>query len=269
MTDAETPVAAAATVAVAGWSAFIPGHASASDWLGGRESAEHAAPLGRIVPVRDRRRASPLSRALADVYAEACERAGLDPGRVASVFGSALGEATTMIGLLDQMWGDGTPLSPMKFATSVHNAAAGTVSIATGNRGFTTSLGADYDTPAMGLLEGIAFVIRHGEPVVVCCGDEAPPDHLVPGGQGWSLFAAAIALRPAAQARAGETLIDELAPGAATLVAASTPASLGRNPNVGLLDLIVALERGRPGRVRLDRGAGRGYCARIAVARSA
>ncbi|MFO0689801.1 MAG: beta-ketoacyl synthase chain length factor [Myxococcota bacterium] len=273
-------------VAVTGWSAFVPGFASLADFVAERPSAEHDAPTGALVPLRERRRASPLSRALADAYAGAIGQAALDPKAVASVFGSALGEVSTMIALLDQMWSAATPLSPMKFATSVHNAASGMISIATANRGFTTSLGADYDTPAMGLFEGIAFVQSHGVSAVVCCGDEAPPENLVPPDTAWSLLSVAIALCPVEQAPPGSPQLSALAlgegdegmghgpvvgdgdgrgghdRGARGMAPIAVPAmatALGRNPNAGLFDLAVALERGAEGRLRLDRGRGRGY----------
>lgn len=258
-----------AEVAVVGWGAYVSGYAGLADWLAGRPAVEPTAPVGALVPLRDRRRASPLSRAMADAYGAAVAGAGLDPAQVASVFGSALGEVSTMIGLLDQMWSANTPLSPMKFATSVHNAASGMISIATGNRGFTTSLGADYDTPAMGLLEGIGFVASHGEPVVVCCGDEAPPDDLVPGQLGWSLLSTAVALAPVERAPAAAIRLSGPDLEASALPAPETDAALGRNPSVGLFDLVVALERGLEGVVRLDRGAGRGYGVRLRSARSA
>ena len=149
------------------------------------------------------------------------------------------------------------------------------ISIATRNRGFTTSLGADYDTPAMGLFEGIGIVQAEGRPVVVCCGDEAPPENLVPGDTGWSLLCVALALCPTDGARAGCPRISGPAldfGGAGSAGSAGTPippimpASLGRNPNVGLLDLAVALERGLEGVVHLDRGAGRGYAVRVHAA---
>ncbi len=259
-------------VAVVGWGAFVPGYATVADWIGGRACAESSAPVGALVPLRDRRRASPLSRALADAYGGAVERAGLDPARVASVFGSALGEVSTMIGLLDQMWSEGTPLSPMKFATSVHNAAAGVISIATANRGFTTSIGADYDTPAMALVEALGWIGSRGEPVVLCCGDESPPADLVPGQRGWSLLAAAVALSPVDRAPRGAPtlgLLGPLGPSEEALAPPQTDGELGRNPNVGLFDLVVALERGVPGIVRLDRGEGRGWGVRVTPARSA
>ena len=183
-------------VAVIGAGAFVPGFGGLAGWSQGKATPEGDTPDASLVPARQRRRASLLSKAFAHAYAEALQVSGVAAPEVASVFGSALGEASTMIGLLDQMWSEAAMLSPMKFATSVHNAASGLLSIATENRGFTTSLGADFDTPAMALMEGLGLVAARRTPVVVCCGDEAPPDELVPDGAGWSLLCAAIVLAP-------------------------------------------------------------------------
>lgn len=256
-------------VAVLGCGAFIPGFDGLAGWVRGERSAEHEAPKAEIVPPRQRRRASPLSKALADAYAEALAATALDPALVASVFGSAIGEATTMVGLLDQMWSDSGMLSPMRFATSVHNAASGMISIATNNRGMTTAIGADYDTPAMALLEGIGLVLARGASVIVCCGDEAPPEDLVPDGIGWSLMTAAIVLCPSSEAPASSPRLSDLAISAANLSPSETSSgALGRNPNVGLLDLVVAIHSGAAGVLRLDRGAGRGFSIRLRVSTS-
>ena len=252
-------------VAILGVGAFVPRYRDLDAWARDERDESVEKPSGDLVPARQRRRASPLSRAMADAYRDALATAGLEASTIGSVFGSALGEASTMIGLLDQMWDANAPLSPMKFATSVHNAASGTISIATENRGYTTSIGADFDTPAMALLEGIARVHASGECVVVCCGDEDPPPDLVPDGAGWSLMAAAIALGPAdtpaerVQARLGAPGLD----GEPAAAFDARDAVLERNPSIGLLDLVTAVARGRSGRVALDRGDGRGYASAL------
>lgn len=256
-------------VAVLGYGAFVPGYGGVANWSSGRANPEAESPTAEIVPKRQRRRASVLSKALADAYAEALGASDLDPATVASVFGSAIGEATTMVGLLDQMWTEAAMFSPMKFATSVHNAASGMISITSGNRGITTAIGADYDTPAMALLEGIGLVLARGESVVVCCGDEAPPEDLVRPGAGWSLMSSAIALGPVGEADETHATLSDLSIASETVdpPKIDAPAALldtiGRNPNVGLLDLVVALHRNQEGVMRLDRGAGRGYSVRI------
>ena len=254
-------------VAVIGAGAYVPGFRGLAGFAKDERDPEAPAPNAEIVPARQRRRASLLSKAFAEAFAGALNTSGAQPAEVATVFGSALGEAATMIGLLDQMWSETAMLSPMKFATSVHNAASGMLSIATENRGFTTSLGADFDTPAMSLLEGIGLVLAEGRPVIVCCGDEAPPDELVPEGAGWSLLSAAIALAPVESAPAKAPRLAGLGAGAAgeeagalgRIAPPACDARLARNPNIGLLDLLCALHQKETGRVALDRGAGRGF----------
>jgi hypothetical protein len=268
--QAETPTETKTeAIAVIGAGAFVPGFEGLKGWAQSSPDPEFETPGAAIVPARQRRRASLLSKAFAEAYAEALTASGEAPSEIASVFGSALGEAATMIGLLDQMWSETAMLSPMKFATSVHNAASGMLSIATENRGFTTSLGADFDTPAMALFEGIGLVLAEDRPVLVCCGDEAPPDELVPDGSGWSLLSAAIALAPVAQAPSGSPRISNLEIARPTLEASGAEGPLGRNPCIGLLDLVTAIEHGASGILRLDRGAGRGFSVRIEPASTA
>lgn len=246
---------------------YAPGYPDITSWLAGARDETEAPATGALLDKRSRRRASPLTKALADAYGQALSQSGADASTVASVFGSALGEASTMIALLEQMWRGGTALSPMRFATSVHNAAAGVVSIATGNKGFTTSLGADYDTAAMALLEGVALVRTHGTPVLVACGDEASPERLVTEGQGWGTLAVAVALLPAEQAPPSQPRLSLPARGTPDLAPPDVPPWLQQNPVVGLLDLASSVARGHVGHLRLDRGRGLGYCVHIANGR--
>jgi hypothetical protein len=255
-------------VAVLGCGGFVPGFADLPSFARGEADAEHASPIGSLVPLRQRRRASLLSRAFADAYGEVLEKSGLDPQTVASVFGSALGEASTMIHLLDQMWLEAGALSPMRFTTSVHNSASGMVSIATANRGLTTSLGADFDTPAMALLEGMGIVLSQRTPVIVCCADEAPPEGLVTGtGKGgWDLLAVAIAIGPRDVFRGSRSVLSGVGIEEATGSRPALTGSIARNPIAGLLDLALAIEEGASGRIRLDGGTGRGFSVRLCTA---
>lgn len=223
-----------------------------------------AAASGELLDKHSRRRASELTKACADVYREALLQAALDPVEIAAVFGSALGEANTTIGLLDQLWRGPGMLSPMRFAASVHNAAAGVVSIGTKNKGFTTALGADHDTPAMALMEGFAFALVHQTPVIVVCADEGAPADLVDEEQGWDFLAAAVAIAPAALAPArwqGRPRIGApvARPEAAGWVFSDLPRALTQNPSVGLFDLIAGVARSDVSSIRLDRGRGHGY----------
>jgi hypothetical protein len=174
-----------------------------------------------------------------------------------------------MISLLEQMWrGDGA-LSPMRFAGSVHNAAAGVVSIGSKNTGFTTSLGADHDTPAMALVEAIAIVLNQREPVIVACGDEAAPSDLVGGAFGWDAVCCALALVPLADAPTELPRLSLPSRAAASLPPPNLPGGFAENPEAGMLDLIEALSRGERGSLRLDRGRGRGFSVQVSLAEGA
>jgi hypothetical protein len=97
------------------------------------------------------------------------------------------------------------------------------------------------------------------------CGDEAAPANLVHGDEGWDFLTCAVALLPLTAAAPGMPLLAavEASAGKPTLAQPELPRGLAQNPEVGLLDLIHALRTGQVGRVRLDRGRGRGYCAEI------
>lgn len=249
---------------VAGVGLWLPGVPDVEAWKGGARGntsrdQEFTKPTGASIERRARRRASTLCRALADSYSSATAQAGIDISTASSVFGSALGEVTTMLGLLDEM-SRNEPLSPMSFATSVHSAAAGTMSISAKNRGFTTSISAYHDTVGTAFFEAIGLLQSPGEPVVIACGDENSPDRFVSDDYAFDMLASAIVLLPAGHegpciARLGGPHL-----GASDVPPVDVPPRLGRNPQVGLLDLVATILAGQTGTVSLDRGRGTGWC---------
>src|SRR6185436_11984090 len=110
---------------------------------------------------------------------------------------------------------------------------------------------------------GIGVVLTSGQPVVVACGDEAAPDGLIVDEHCWGPLAAAVVLTPL-EAGPVRAQLSVGRPGRATLPPAAVDARIGRNPQIGLLDLVDAVARGAPGRVRLDRGDGLGWGAELA-----
>ena len=108
-------------------------------------------PQPMLLPPNERRRA-PDTVALALAVAQAaCANAGRDPALLPSVFASTYGDLAItdyMCGTLAQA---PTMLSPTRFHNSVHNAAAGYWSIATGCRQPYCALGAGAYTFAAGL----------------------------------------------------------------------------------------------------------------------
>ena len=252
-------------VAITGVGFWTEGHANAAAWAAGHRDPDVKKPLGASLDRVNRRRASPLARALADVVAEALSQSHVEPATAPVVIGSSIGEAATMIGLLDEMWRQRNPMSPADFTMSVHNAAAGLISISNKNRGMTTSLAADHDTPAAALFEGVGLVAAHGTPVVVACGDEPAPPALVQHAPPWSMLAAAVVLAPFAAdgPRLGALRITHGE--RATLGFARFPQLLAQNPQIGLAALVDAVLRRETGVLPLDGGSGRGYQAALST----
>lgn len=255
-------------IAVVGAGLWLPGAATVTELAALIASntfprqSEVEPPTGGSIEVRARRRASRLSRGMADVCAYAINQAGLDASQVATVFGSTLGEAHTMIGLLGQMWRK-EEMSPMGFATSVHSAASGTVSISAGNRAFTTSLSADYDTASASLIEGWGVASMLELPTIVTCGDDHSPADFVPEPESFDLIAVALAISPKSP-NGNQTLVGRISLPHALLATEpslppiATSSHVARNPQAGMLDLVAHLLLGNKGQVRLDHGLGNG-----------
>lgn len=246
-------------VAITGVGLWTQRFGSAAAWSRGECADEDLKPVGLVFDRRNRRRVSELGRAIGDAVEEAAAAAAVDLSTTPLVVGSAIGEASTMIGLLEQMWRTREPMSPAAFALSVHNAASGLISISNKNLGYMTSIAADHDTPAAALLEAAALVATRGGSVVAACADEASPRALLRESTShWDMLAAAVVLAPAETTPCLATITlptDEAAP----VSPAPIDGGLAKNPQVGMLDLVDAVLRGARGVIALDRGAGRGY----------
>jgi predicted hotdog family 3-hydroxylacyl-ACP dehydratase len=153
---------------------FAPGFRDVDAFAAGSTDPEVTSPR-EVLPARARRGVSLGARMLADVTHQAVERAGFDASTVRTIYASAFGETEAALVLLAMRHqGDGM-LSPARFATSVHNAASGLVSIADGNRAFSTSIAGGPETVAMALLEAAALFHDEPAPVVVAFADEPVP----------------------------------------------------------------------------------------------
>ena len=156
---------------------FAPGFCDVDAFAKGARDASVTAPRD-VLPARARRGASLLTRMLADVVAQATARAGFDATSVRTVYASAFGETESAVALLGMRHrGDGL-LSPARFSTSVHNTASGLLSIAEGNRAFSTALVGGPETVAMALVEAATLFHAEPGPVVVAFADEPVPEVL-------------------------------------------------------------------------------------------
>jgi hypothetical protein len=143
---------------IALWGTWLPGWEIARAVLR-REAQPAQSPAPRpapiLLPANERRRA-PDSVAIAlEVAAKACAAAGRDPQSLASVFASTHGDLAVTDYMCETLAQAPAQLSPTKFHNSVHNAAAGYWTIATGCTQPYTALSARGCTFAAGLLEAL------------------------------------------------------------------------------------------------------------------
>jgi hypothetical protein len=197
-------------------------------------------PKAALIPPKLARRTSFLSRLSAEVAGQAA--AGKELLR--TVHASAYGEVQTLQVLLDMLNADGI-LSPARFHNSVHNTAAGHLSIATGNRAFSTTVSAGADTVAMGLLEAMALLQDGGQDVLLICADEAPGPFGLPDFQ-----SLAVALHLSARAPGSLGSVQNLRK-AGEAKKWQPPPELAHNPVAPALALVQAIQERRAGRVPL------------------
>jgi hypothetical protein len=110
-----------------------------------------ARPQPSILPPNERRRAPDTVAVALEVAQAACANAGRDPGQLPTVFASTYGDLATTDYMCSTLAKAPTTLSPTRFHNSVHNAAAGYWSIATGCHHPYCALGAGRYTFANGL----------------------------------------------------------------------------------------------------------------------
>jgi hypothetical protein len=214
-----------------------------------------AAPRAELLPPALRRRATPLAQMVAAVAAQAAAQAGADLARTPLVLGSALGEiglAVAMMGEFRQ--GEGLP-SPTRFHNAVHNGPGAYVSIATGNRGFSTAVAAGPETAAAALLEAAALLAERGGEVIVALADEPPPPPFAPR-RPFPPLAVALHLS-ATPGPATRAVLS--GPSRAAGRAPALPAPFADHPCAGGLALARAVQAGAAGEVHLGPPGERGW----------
>ena len=110
-----------------------------------------ARPQPAILPPNERRRAPDTVAVALQVAQAACANAGRDPAQLPMVFASTYGDLAITDYMCSTLAQAPTTLSPTRFHNSVHNAAAGYWSIATGCHQPYCALGAGRYTFANGL----------------------------------------------------------------------------------------------------------------------
>jgi hypothetical protein len=235
---------------VLGMGLWMPGFPDVTSWLTGRAVEGADAPNAQS---KQRRRSSLLVNMVADVAAQASAQSGVPLSRLRVVVGSAFGELSTLVDMLDERERDGL-LSPLRFQNSVHNSAAGQLSIAHKNKTPAMSLAAGNDTVAMVLLEALTLLALGGDEVLAVVADEPLPASIRPG-RVTTAVAAALVLgaetTAGADARPPIAVIEDLRQAQATPPAADRPQEVD-DPCASILRLFAALAQAHGGRVSIS-----------------
>jgi len=173
----------------------------AASFLSGRRyaPAPTALPPPVLLPATERRRTGRVVKLALAVASEAVERAGIPAQSLKSVFSSSSGDGHNCHEICRALAASPREISPTRFSNSVHNAAAGYWSIATGATGASTVLCAFDASFCAGLLEALVQVTVDREPVLMVAYDAEYPDPLHRKRPVPDAFGVALALTPSAQ----------------------------------------------------------------------
>lgn len=135
-------------------------------------------PTPMLLPAAERRRSGELVKLSLAVGLEATESAGEDAAKLACVYTSSSGDGKNCHEICKTLASDDRQISPTRFHNSVHNAAAGYWSIATGAKTPISVLCAHDASFGAGLLEAIIQVVADNVSTVLIASDTAYPEPL-------------------------------------------------------------------------------------------
>jgi|SRR5450830_34973 len=160
---------------VASHTAWAPGIDTTAAWLEWAHDRKNtfaaSEPALKQMPPMLRRRASPSGKmALQAAYQCLPEQAD-----VPIIFASRHGECARSVELLLEL-AKHAPLSPTSFSLSVHNANAGLLSIARGDRGNNIAIAAGPSTAEHALIEACGLLADGASQVLLVMSDSPPPE---------------------------------------------------------------------------------------------
>ena len=145
-----------------------------SDWV----PAAVEWPRSVLLPANEHRRVTPLTRLVLGTAQQVLDSADIDLTETPSVFATAGGELEIAQKICRALLVPARPISPIMFNNSVHNAAAGYFSIASGSRRTSSSIAAGNGTAAAGLLEAALIARSELRPTLLMVYDAAPAEPL-------------------------------------------------------------------------------------------
>jgi hypothetical protein len=210
-------------------------------------------PAPVLLPSAERRRTGRVVKLAIAVGLEAAAHAHLDPADLASVFSSSGGDGHNCHELCQALALDEREISPTRFSNSVHNAAAGYWSIATGAKRESNVLCAFDASFCAGLLEAMTKLVVDGEPLLLVVYDTEYPEPIFTKRPIPDAFGAALVLTPtrtrSSVARIAVALSDDPSD---TLAESGLEALRQSIPAARCLPLLRKLALGQSGRAVLD-----------------
>lgn len=177
-------------IAVEGIGLWSPGLPDRAAWRarldGAPAQGATSRPAAGVLAAGERRRAPESVLLACEVAAQACADAGRLPADLACVFASMQGDSAIMDYMCTTLADSPRELSPTRFHNSVHNAAAGYWTIATGCHAASTAVSAGRDSFAAGLFEAAVETVADRAPLLFvaydigACGAlaEVVPNHV-------------------------------------------------------------------------------------------
>ena len=207
------------------------------------------------LPAAERRRTGATVKLALSVAQQAVADAGVDPVELPAVFSSSGGDGLICHEICETLASADRQLSPTRFHNSVHNAAAGYWSLATGATAASTSLCAHDGSFAAGLLEALALLAGNRAPVLLSAYETSYPEPLRAKRPLPDSFAVALVLTPTPlannRARLNARLCDAVS-AADELAEPQLEALRTALPAARSLPLLRLLARREPGEVVLD-----------------
>jgi hypothetical protein len=130
-------------------------------------------PAAATLPPNERRRAPESVLLAVEAAGQAVAMSGRDAAALACVFASAHGDQAITDYMCATLAQAPTELSPIRFHNSVHNAAVGYWTIATGCHAPSTAICAQRASFGAALLEAASQVLAEQRPVLLVCSDTA------------------------------------------------------------------------------------------------
>jgi hypothetical protein len=184
------------------------------------------------LPPAERRRLGRVVKLALGVGLQATSRAGADPATLPAVFASSGGDGQNCHEICQALSLDERLISPTRFHNSVHNAAAGYWSIATGSRAASNAVCAFDASFAAGLLEAVTQVVVDHTRVLLVAYDAQYPPPLLAKRPIPEAFGVAFVLAPVAAAASEGTPAPKSA-----RAAAADPAPRPNDASLGCLTL--------------------------------